>query len=60
MSQKTRNYCLGRHDVHWDEEGYMELPQPSSTNLLEEYKLCQQKATSLADSIWKTALLSFA
>ncbi|MEK6575284.1 MAG: hypothetical protein AABZ58_13335 [Chloroflexota bacterium] len=35
----------------------MTFDQPLPPDLLEEYKLCQQKATDIADNIWKTALI---
>jgi len=31
--------------------------RPLSTDLLEEYNVCQEKAASLTDNIWKTALI---
>jgi hypothetical protein len=39
-------------------ESLVETAQPLPSDLVEEYKLCQQKATGLADNIWKTALES--
>ena len=33
----------------------MKISEPLSNELLEEYKLCQQKAKDLEDNVWKTA-----
>jgi hypothetical protein len=38
-------------------EGRVETPEQLPTELVEEYKLCQQKAAGLTDNIWKSALI---
>jgi hypothetical protein len=35
----------------------MARPKPLSSDMLEEYKLCHQRAASLGDLVWKTATL---
>jgi hypothetical protein len=35
----------------------LKILEPLPADLMEEYKVCQQKASSLGDSIWKTAVI---